>query len=84
MHAHDFLNDSGHDIPRFVVDQNGTECENPFEETRQATTNPVHVDCLISTQEQRPMENGTANVFLTSALTPSTLAVLVLVKGVST
>ncbi|VVC98102.1 unnamed protein product [Leptidea sinapis] len=30
----------------------------------------VHVDCFVSTQEQRPIENGTANVFLTSALTP--------------
>ncbi|CAF4827478.1 unnamed protein product [Pieris macdunnoughi] len=36
----------------------------------------VHVDCFISTQEQRPIENGTANVFLTSALTPGSASTI--------
>lgn len=42
------------------------------------------MDCLISTQEQRPIENGTANVFLTSALTPRTAAIFALFTRFST
>lgn len=48
----------------------------PFAEKNETNNSEVvHVDCFISTQEQRPIENGTANVFLTSALTPGSASI---------
>ncbi|CAH2087050.1 unnamed protein product [Euphydryas editha] len=60
------------------------DSEPPAEKNETSNRGTVHVDCLISTQEQRPMENGTTNVFLTSALTPRSPAVFELFIQFST
>lgn len=45
----------------------------PLKKTRRETRR-VHVDWVLWTHQGRPMGDGTANVFLTSALTPEQLA----------